>query len=62
MAAQADRFDHAVIAVQDLDAAMAAYRDLGFAVTPGGKHTGRGTHNAIIRFGLDYLELLAVYD
>lgn len=41
---------------------MAVYRDLGFAVTAGGRHTGRGTHNAIIRFGVDYLELLAIYD
>jgi catechol 2,3-dioxygenase-like lactoylglutathione lyase family enzyme len=57
-----DRFDHAVIAVRDLDAAMAVYRDLGFTVSAGGRHTGRGTHNAIIRFGLDYLELLAIYD
>jgi hypothetical protein len=57
-----DRFDHAVIAVPDLDAAMTAYRAIGFDVSLGGKHTGRGTHNAIIRFGLDYLELLAVYD
>ena len=57
-----DRFDHAVIAVPDLDAAVSAYRDLGFDVSFGGKHTGRGTHNAIIRFGLDYLELLGIYD
>ena len=62
MAAKVDRFDHAVIAVRDLDAAMAAYREQGFDVSPGGKHTGRGTHNAIIRFGLDYIELIAIYD
>lgn len=41
---------------------MSAYRAAGFDVTAGGKHTGRGTHNAIIRFGLDYIELLAIYD
>jgi hypothetical protein len=29
---------------------------------PGGRHVGQGTQNAIIRFGLDYLELLAIYD
>ncbi len=56
------RFDHAVIAVADLDSAIEVYRTLGFDVAPGGRHTGRGTHNAIIRFGLDYLELLAVHD
>jgi catechol 2,3-dioxygenase-like lactoylglutathione lyase family enzyme len=56
------RFDHAVIAVRDLDEAMRAYSRLGFAVSRGGRHPGRGTQNAIIRFGLDYLELLALSD
>jgi catechol 2,3-dioxygenase-like lactoylglutathione lyase family enzyme len=56
------RLDHVVIAVRDLDAGMQRYRALGFDVRPGGRHTGRGTHNAIVRFGLDYLELIAVYD
>lgn len=56
------RFDHAIIAVRDLDEGMRYYRGLGFDVTPGGRHTGLGTHNAIIRFGLDYLELLSIYD
>jgi catechol 2,3-dioxygenase-like lactoylglutathione lyase family enzyme len=56
------RFDHAVIAVRDLTEAMQRYQALGFVVSPGGRHTGRGTHNAIIRFGLDYLELIAIYD
>lgn len=56
------RLDHVVIAVRDLDEAMRRFQALGFAVSPGGRHTGRGTHNAIIRFGLDYLELLSIYD
>ncbi len=56
------RFDHAVIAVRDLDEAIRRYQALGFSVSSGGRHTGRGTHNAIIRFGLDYLELLSIYD
>lgn len=56
------RFDHAVIAVGDLDRAIEAYRELGFEVVPGGRHENRGTHNALVRFGADYLELLAVYD
>ncbi|MFQ5947426.1 MAG: VOC family protein [Acidimicrobiia bacterium] len=56
------RFDHAVIAVPDLDAAINRYRALGFDVSLGGEHEGLGTHNAIVRFGLDYLELLAVHD
>src|SRR5687767_5894308 len=38
------RFDHAVIAVADLDLAIEAYRALGFDVFPGGRHEHRGTH------------------
>jgi catechol 2,3-dioxygenase-like lactoylglutathione lyase family enzyme len=57
-----EQFDHAVIATRDLAEAMRRYAALGFAVSPGGRHTGRGTENAIVRFGLDYLELIAVYD
>lgn len=57
------RFDHAVIAVSDLDRAIEAYRSLGFDVFSGGRHEHRGTHNALIRFGgADYIELLGVYD
>jgi catechol 2,3-dioxygenase-like lactoylglutathione lyase family enzyme len=60
--APARRLDHVVIAVRDLDDGIARYRALGFDARPGGRHTGRGTHNAIVRFGLDYLELISVYD
>ena len=57
------RFDHAVIAVADLERAIEAYSALGFDVSPGGRHEHRGTHNALIRFGgADYVELLGVYD
>jgi catechol 2,3-dioxygenase-like lactoylglutathione lyase family enzyme len=56
------RFDHAVILVADLGGASASFTKLGFSVSPGGAHTGLGTHNALVRFGLDYLELLAVRD
>lgn len=57
------RFDHAVIAARDLEQAKQLYGEtLGFAVYPGGRHTGLGTENAIVRFGLDYLELIGVYD
>ncbi len=56
------RFDHAVIAVRDLDEAIQRYRALGFDVSPGGRHTGLGTYNAIIRFGLDYIELISIFD
>ena len=56
------RFDHAVIAVRDLAKAIDLYRRLGFEVDPGGRHTGLGTYNALIRFGLDYIELISIYD
>ncbi|MCZ6895763.1 MAG: VOC family protein [Gammaproteobacteria bacterium] len=56
------RFDHAVIAVRDVDTAIEAYTALGFEVAAGGRHPSFGTRNAIVRFGLDYLELLAIED
>lgn len=34
----------------------------GFDVRAGGRHIGFGTENAIIRFGLDYIELISVRD
>jgi catechol 2,3-dioxygenase-like lactoylglutathione lyase family enzyme len=52
--------DHVVIATRDLQASIERYRRLGFHVAYGGKHPGNGTSNAIMRFGLDYLELLGV--
>ena len=53
-------FDHAVIAVRDLDQAIADYTGLGFTVTPGGEHAGGATHNALIAFADgSYLELIA---
>ena len=55
-------FDHLVVAVRDLAAASEAYRRLGFDVRPGGRNPGRGTYNAIIRFGIDYIELLSIED
>jgi catechol 2,3-dioxygenase-like lactoylglutathione lyase family enzyme len=56
------RFDHAVIGVSDLDEASACFQRLGFAVRPGGRHADGGTYNALVRFDLDYVELLATYD
>jgi catechol 2,3-dioxygenase-like lactoylglutathione lyase family enzyme len=57
------RFDHLVIAVRDLECAVAEFRDvLGFDAQMGGRHEAFGTRNAIARFGLDYLELISVED
>ena len=57
-----ERFDHAVIGVPDLESGMDTFRKLGFEVQEGGRHPSLGTRNAIVRFGLDYLELLSVED
>jgi catechol 2,3-dioxygenase-like lactoylglutathione lyase family enzyme len=51
--------DHVVIAVRNLDAACAAYQQLGFTLTPRGLHS-LGSQNHCIMFGRDYLELMAV--
>lgn len=53
-------FDHAIVAVRDLEAAIANYRALGFTVYYGGKHTHKSTHNGLIALADgSYLELLA---
>jgi len=55
--------DHLVIVVPDLDAAVKTYRDLGFTVVAGGRHTGIGTDNALIAFrDSSYLELVGFYE
>lgn len=53
--------DHLVYAVSNLDAGIAEIELLlGVKAAPGGKHTGRGTHNALLSFGRgSYLEIIA---
>ncbi len=51
-----------MVGVADLDRAVARYVALGFAVERGGRHVGRGTHNAVIVFEREYLELMAISD
>ncbi len=52
--------DHVLIAVHDLEAAGRTYsEDLGFTVTPAGRHPDRGTSNRLIVFDSEYLELIA---
>lgn len=55
-------FDHAMIAVRDLDEASRQYSALGFDVVPGGRHPGRGTQNVLMRFGWGFVELIAIHD
>jgi catechol 2,3-dioxygenase-like lactoylglutathione lyase family enzyme len=55
--------DHLVIAVRDPDAAAATMeRDLGLAVTGGGRHEHAGTFNRLAFLGDTYLELIGVFD
>ena len=54
--------DHVLIAVRSLSSAADSYLSLGFKVTPEGRHPGRGTHNRLMVFGPEYLELIAVHD
>ncbi len=55
--------DHIVIAVRDLDQAVADYTAAGFTVTPGGEHTNGETHNALIAFADGtYFEIIAWKD
>ncbi len=53
--------DHVVVATRDLDAAGAAWRKLGFTLSPRGTHSPHiGSANYTIVFGDDYIELLGV--
>lgn len=55
--------DHALIAVDDLDAAMRTFQRLGFHVVRGGQHPNHGTHNALVPLSDGcYLELIGVWD
>lgn len=53
------RADHAVIVTDDLDRSIAAWRERGFTVEPGGTHP-RGSVNALISFADGaYIEIIA---
>lgn len=54
--------DHVVVAVQDLAAAAARYRDLGFTVTPKASHPDHmGTSNQLVQFaGRNFIELVTL--
>ena len=55
-------FDHVVVNARDrLDESCAAYRRLGFTLTPRGYHS-LGSANHLAVFGTDYLELIAITD
>lgn len=53
--------DHLVLAVPDLSAAAETWRELGFTLSPAGRHSPHlGTGNHTVMFEDDYLELLGV--
>ena len=57
------RFDHAIVAVRDFEAAVGRLRDEhGLAGVPGGRHAGWGTGNWIVPLGGSYVELIGVVD
>jgi hypothetical protein len=49
-----------IFGVNDLEAASARFRSMGFDVLDGGVHPGIGTANRVIPLGAQYLELLGV--
>ncbi|MEM6528750.1 MAG: VOC family protein [Chloroflexota bacterium] len=54
------KLDHIIISVQNLPAAITAYRQQGFVVTEGGRHSSGTTENALIAFADGaYIELIA---
>jgi Glyoxalase-like domain len=53
--------DHVVVAVRNLDAAEAAWKRIGFTVSPRGTHSAHlGSGNHTIVFAEDYIELLGI--
>ncbi len=60
MSLPAPTLDHVVVNCRDqLDEGLAAYRRLGFHMTPRGYHT-LGSMNHLAIFGTEYLELIAI--
>jgi catechol 2,3-dioxygenase-like lactoylglutathione lyase family enzyme len=56
-------FDHFIVLVDDLDAAIETYRRLGFDARAGGAHPTFGSHNALVALADGtYLELVAFKD
>lgn len=54
--------DHVLVGVADLESARQKWQQLGFTLTPRGRHIGWGTANYCIMFEQDYIELLGIVD
>ncbi|MCO7125339.1 VOC family protein [Sporolactobacillus shoreicorticis] len=55
-------WDHTMINVQDVDRAAQFFGERGIVFARGGRHEKWGTENALGYFGLNYIELISVYD
>ncbi|MQS89927.1 VOC family protein [Companilactobacillus mishanensis] len=56
------RWDHTMINVNSIDAAIKWFNDLGIKFQRGGKHEQWGTENAVGYLGLNYIELISIFD
>lgn len=55
-------WDHSMINVQNLDHVIKVFADKGVVFKHGGKHEVWGTANALGYFGINYIELISVFD
>ncbi len=55
-------WDHSMINVQNLDQAIKTFADKGVIFKRGGQHEAWGTANALGYFGINYIELISVFD
>ena len=53
-------WDHTMINITDLNAAIKVLKEKGIIFEPGGEHKRWGTGNALGYFGLNYIELITV--
>lgn len=56
------KWDHTIIDVNDINESIKWFDDLGITFHNGGKHEQWGTENAVGYFGLNYIELMSVYN
>ena len=54
--------DHVLVGVGDLEGGRRTWENLGFTLTPRGRHKGWGTANYCVMFDHDYIELLGIVD
>lgn len=56
------KWDHTIIDVNDINEAIKWFDEKGIVFHNGGKHEQWGTSNAVSYFGLNYIELMSVYN